>query len=138
MDLWCVCIYLGGFTYAHQVRIYIETGVHCYTSASCRQLKGYWVSEDSLSLSRSHVFPIYSQLLSGKCTEALPGDSCCYSILEGLCFPITKHRSDTIWQVLVCRNLNSWHPTQWWEGSGLDQKKLNTLYCYCTPANTGT
>lgn len=53
-----MCIYLRRYTYAHQVHIYIETGVHCYTSASWRQLKGYWVSEDSLSLFRSHVFLI--------------------------------------------------------------------------------
>lgn len=100
-----VCIYLGGYTYAHQVHIRIETGVRCYTSASWRQLKGYWVSEDSLSLFRSHVFPIYSQLLSGKCTEALCRDSCCYSILEGLCFPITEHGSDTIWQARLQKSL---------------------------------
>lgn len=52
-----VCIYLGGYIYAHQVHTYIETGVHCYTRASCRKLKGYWVSEDSLPLFRSHHFP---------------------------------------------------------------------------------
>lgn len=62
--------------------------------------------------------------LSGESTAALPRDSCCYSTLEALCFPITTCGSDTIRQVPVCRNLNSWHPTPWRERSGLDHKKL--------------
>lgn len=121
----CVYIYIQGYTYAQQVYIYTGTGVHCYTSASWRQLKGYWPGIWGFTVTLwKPCFPNLFPSLLGKCTAAAPRDSCCYSILEALCFPITTYGSDTIWQILVCRNLDSWHPTQWWEGSKLDHKKL--------------
>lgn len=125
MHLWCayiytyvyLYIYIRGYTYAHQVYIYINTGIHCYTSASWRQLKGYGVWADSLSFCRSQMdlFPVPSQLYQ---------ESCCSSILEALCLPVTTCGRNRIWQVLVCRKLTSWHPTHWQEGSGLDHKKV--------------